>query len=386
MKLGQMIIFLSIVLSLHTIVNYYIYARGIQALSLVPQYKLLFRIGFSVFFLSFILARILDATNLYSISHVFNIVGTWWMAAMLYFVLILAGFDILRLLNHVFHIFPSFITDNYEKVKLISFFSSIGIVLIILISGRINSISPIFNEMNLLINKSANETKSLNLVLASDLHIGTLIPENRAARLVEMINSKNPDIVILAGDLLDEVLNPVIERDIASSLRNIKSKFGVYAVLGNHEYIGGVDKAIPYIKSLGINLLRDSVILINNSFYLIGRDDRESARFNGTKRKDLAELIKSTNQDLPRILIDHQPMKLEDAVNSNIDLQLSGHTHNAQLFPLNFILKYIYTIPVGYGKIQNSQFYISSGYGTWGPPIRLGSRPEVAVLKIDFKK
>jgi predicted MPP superfamily phosphohydrolase len=191
--------------------------------------------------------------------------------------------------------------------------------------------------------------------------------------------------VVFGGDLIDEDVQSVIRHNVGEKLIQLKARFGIYAVSGNHEYIGGISKSLPYLENHGITMLHDTALLVNNSFYLVGRDDRDKVRFTGKSRKPLSEIIATTDKSRPIILFDHQPQKLEEAVSNNIDLQISGHTHHGQIFPFNLITNAIYEISRGYKKTGNTQFYVSNGFGTWGPPIRIGNRPEILVFNIKFE-
>ncbi len=123
---------------------------------------------------------------------------------------------------------------------------------------------------------------------------------------------------------------------------------------------------------------------INDEFYLIGREDREIDRFSSKHRLKLEDILKNTRNDLPKILLDHTPFKLEEAAENNIDLQLSGHTHHGQFFPGNLITKMIYEVSWGYLKKNQTHYYVSCGVGTWGPPVRIGSVSEIVNIKIKF--
>jgi predicted MPP superfamily phosphohydrolase len=165
-------------------------------------------------------------------------------------------------------------------------------------------------------------------------------------------------------------------------LSRIKSRFGVYAITGNHEYIGGVGPAVRYLEDHGVMVLRDTAIMINGQFFLAGRDDRDKPRFTGKPRKELEEVMTTVDTSYPVILMDHQPFNLGNHAKMGIDLQLSGHTHHGQLWPINYITEAIYEVSWGYKKIGNTHFYVSSGYGTWGPPLRLGNRPEIVKINL----
>ncbi len=193
-----------------------------------------------------------------------------------------------------------------------------------------------------------------------------------------------PDIVLLIGDIIDEDIKPVIRQNLGETLRKIESKYGVFGVNGNHEYIGGVDEACKYLEQHGITMLRDSAIVIANSFVLIGREDISGNRFMGKPRKPLDKIISKIDTSMPNILLDHQPLSLNDAVVNNIDLILCGHTHHGQLWPFNLITKAVYEVSCGYKLKNNTNIYVSCGVGTWGPPIRTSCRPELLNLRLKF--
>ena len=138
------------------------------------------------------------------------------------------------------------------------------------------------------------------------------------------------------------------------------------------------------MEQSGINILRDSIIKIDNAFYLAAREDRSISSFTGKKRKSLEEIIKDIDKSYPVILLDHTPMQLEEAERNNIDLQLSGHTHHGQFFPGNLITKMVYKLSWGYLKKGNTYYYVTSGAGTWGPPVRNVSKSEMVNIKVNF--
>ncbi|MDW7682284.1 MAG: metallophosphoesterase, partial [bacterium] len=167
-------------------------------------------------------------------------------------------------------------------------------------------------------------------------------------------------------------------------LSTIQSKYGVFAVTGNHEYIGGVDAATDYLQNYGVSVLRDSVVKIVDSIYLIGREDRSIRRFSGKARTSLDSLMQGVDRNYPCFLLDHQPFELSEAARNGIDLQICGHTHHGQLWPLNLITRMLYEKSWGYLKRGDTHYYISSGAGTWGPPVRIGNHPEIVEIVVHF--
>jgi len=259
-----------------------------------------------------------------------------------------------------------------------------GAMTLLVVYGFLNARIPAVRQLDLKIDKKVTGRKNLTVVAASDIHMGNLIAKRKVTRLVETINSLNPDIVLFAGDLVDEDLVPVIKNDLGKSLSAIRSKLGVYAVTGNHEYIGGAGAAVDYLQAHGVTVLRDTVVMPEGNFYLAGREDRDKPRFSGKPRKSLKELLHGTDFSKPVILMDHQPFNLGETAIEGVDLSLSGHTHHGQIWPFNYITKAIYELSRGYKKIGNTHFYVSTGFGTWGPPIRIGNRPEIVVIHLKF--
>jgi predicted MPP superfamily phosphohydrolase len=293
--------------------------------------------------------------------------------------------DILRLANHFLPFFPSAVTDNYMRAKWITSAGVLGLVSLILLGGYINSLIPRARVLNIPISKKTGNLKHLNIVAATDIHLGTIVGRHRMDTIAKKINSLNPDLVLLPGDIVDEDLTSVFKKNPGEALRQIESRFGVYAVTGNHEHIAGVDKACGYLENHGVTVLRDESIKIADSFYIVGREDLASNQFGGVQRKTLSELMAAVDRSYPIILMDHQPSNLAEASREGIDLQLSGHTHNGQFWPANHIVNAIFELAWGYRKIADTHFYVSNGVGTWGPPVRIGNRPEIVNLRLSFE-
>ena len=240
--------------------------------------------------------------------------------------------------------------------KFVTFLMVVTISIIIIIAGFINTRNIKINYTEIEISKKSSKMNELNLVLVGDFHLTLMNNGKLLDKIVDTINSLNADIVLMTGDILDDNINILRRRNIGKGLTKIKSKYGVFVSNGNHEFINGADELDKYMEEMNLNVLRDSSVLINESFYVVGRDDRSKISFTGKQRKSLKEILTNVNKDYPIILLDHTPSKLEEAVNENIDLQLSGHTHNGQMFPVNFITKWIYEVSWGYLKKNKHSF------------------------------
>jgi hypothetical protein len=222
------------------------------------------------------------------------------------------------------------------------------------------------------------------MAVVSDIHLGTIVSKNRIRRIVDQINATHPDVILLAGDIVDEDLAPVISENLGATLTKLKAPLGVIGITGNHEYIGGVEPAVKYLREHGINILRDSVVEIARNIFVVGREDLQSKTFGSKGRKDLREFNPKNNDTITTILLDHQPAAIAEAEDNKADLMLSGHTHHGQIWPLNYITSAVYRLSWGYKQFGDTHAYVSSGIGSWGPPVRIGNRPEVVVITLKF--
>lgn len=385
MRPTSQILFFGIFFAILTAINFYIYIRGLQALPAHSGLRNWYSILFWVVALSFMGGRILESILPPIPANLLVWVGSFWIGAMLYLLIAVVALDLLRLVHHFLPFFPSAVTADYARTKQTVFAAVAGAVALLLLAGHINAVTPRIKTLDLSIAKKGVGTRKLDVVVVSDIHLGTIVSRSRIQHIVDKINSLDPDLVLLAGDVVDADIAPVIQRNLGESIRGIRSRLGVYAVTGNHEYIGGVQEACAYLTEHNVTVLRDESVEVGGSIFLVGREDRMSARFGGVPRKTLRELMAAVDPKYPVILMDHQPYELEEAASQGVDLQISGHTHAGQLWPLNYIVNSIYELPQGYRKMGDTHFYVSTGAGTWGPPVRLGNRPEIVRLLLHFE-
>ena len=385
MRTMTVLIFFGIFFLVIGLISFYIFIRGLQSIppdsSLRHPYKIIFWIVAGSFLGGRLLERFLPSV----LSDLFIWMGSFWIGAMIYFLVAIVSLDVLRLINHFMPFFPSAITHNYSQAKYIISASVVGLVGVLLLGGHINSLMPRVKKLEISMAKQSGGIKTLDIVAVTDIHLGTIVGRSRLDHIVDKINGLNPDLVLLPGDIVDEDLGPVIKQNLGEALRSIKARLGVYGSTGNHEHIGNVEQACTYLTNHNIVMLRDQSVKIGNSFYLVGREDRAIGRFDGHLRKALPELMAYVDKRYPIILMDHQPFGLNEAAVEGVDLQLSGHTHYGQLWPINYIVRSIYELPWGYKKIADTHFYVSNGVGTWGPPVRLGHRPEIVFIHISFQ-
>ena len=235
--------------------------------------------------------------------------------------------------------------------------------------GHLNYKHKVRQELTI---TSAKVTKPVRVVLLSDLHLGYHNRRNELHRWIDIINSEKPDIVLIAGDIIDGSIRPLKEQRMYEEFQRLQAP--VYACLGNHEYYSGEPGALQFYQLAGINLLRDSTVIVGD-LCIIGRDDATNIR-----RKPLDQF--SMQNSKFSIVLDHQPHHLEKAEKAGIDFQFSGHTHRGQVWPISWITDHVYECSWGSYQRGNTRYYISSGMGIWGGMFRIGTRSEYVVLEV----
>jgi len=321
-------------------------------------------------------------------------IGSYWMAVFVYLLLLFLLFDLLRLGLFLFHrkvVTPRFTAAGIGAVLCVCF--------VIIISGAFHarSIRTVQYAVRL-----SGQGNGFRIALISDLHIGSSVGRAHIAKVVERINGVEPDIVCIAGDIFDG--NPGTVRDlsgIAAEFRRIQSPLGVYACLGNHDVDrmfsgGGTERIEAFLREAGITLLQDEGAAIRDTVYVAGRRDARPIGMRA-QRKTAAELCAAIfdgaavpDDETPRTLIvlDHQPTQFAEIEAAGADMVLCGHTHRGQLFPANLVTKSMYrkagAAHYGYWRGDGLQAVITSGAGYWGPPLRVGTNSEVAVIDVTF--
>jgi predicted MPP superfamily phosphohydrolase len=379
MKRMSMVIFFGVFFTVYGLVNFYIFLHGWRALGPESALRGAYLFLFLTLSLAFIAGRFLERVWISPVSAALVWTGSFWLAAMLYFFLASAAIDLFRLSNYFLHVLP---VPYDPRLRLWILGGVTCGTALLLLAGHINALIPRVRVHEISVAKRMDGAGVMTIVAASDIHLGTIIGQRRLRALVEQINALNPDVVLLPGDIVDEDLRPVIDQNLGEMLRGIRAKLGVYAITGNHEFIGGADAACAYLTAHGITMLRDSVARLPNGVWLVGREDRSRTQFAGKRRMGLDELVAGLDTAYPVILMDHQPFRLEEGEEKGADLQISGHTHHGQLWPLNYITNAVYELSWGYLKKGNTHIIVSTGAGTWGPPVRLGNRPEILLLRL----
>lgn len=292
-------------------------------------------------------------------------VSTSSLLVMLYMVLLFLLLDFGRLL----HLVPrAWLYDNWMAAALI-----VVLLFGIFLYGNIHYKNKV--RVPLEVESSKPLPREYKVVMMSDLHIGYHNPRRELARWVDMVNAEQPDFILIAGDIVDGSMRPILEEDMAAEFRRFNAP--VYACLGNHEYYAGSAEAQQFYSDAGIRLLSDSHAVVDSCIAIIGRDDRSNLR-----RKSVADLMEPISQPFFTIVLDHQPYHLERSEQAGVDFQLSGHTHRGQVWPISWITDALYECSWGSHRRGHTQYYVSSGMGIWGGKFRIGTQSEYVVATI----
>lgn len=378
-------IFLTIVLSLFTLMGIYLFTRMEQAF---PASIMASKITLALYIFllcAFFIGKVLERSSINLFSDALIRIGAVAAGFFVFAIFSILFLDLLRGINALIPFFPAFITSDYEKTKLVIGIGTLGFICILLLIGFMNTLNPKVKTLELGIHKAIANHEELQIVAVSDIHLGTMVNHKKAKRLVSIINKLKPDVVLIGGDIIDDNIKVVQHHKLVEHFKDIESKYGIYSCMGNHEYISGAQKELDYFQENNINMLIDTAICIDGKFNIIGRDDIQAQASSGIPRKSIAELASHLDLSLPTLLLDHQPYKLEEAANHGIDFQFSGHTHHGQFWPLNYITGMIFEQDWGYLKKKATHFYISSGYGTAVIPIKVGSHSEIIHIKLTNK-
>lgn len=298
-------------------------------------------------------------------------VGTSVIFILLYLVMLFLLLDVSRLV----HLVPKtwMYSNGYTTAGLLI------AMLAIFVYGNRHYREKVRETVKLQTSKAIHTEKpSLKVVLMSDLHLGYHNRRAEFGRWVDLVNAEQPDLILIAGDIIDISVRPLMEEKVASEFRRFKAP--VYACLGNHEYYSGEPKAQRFYQEAGIHLLRDSVAHLGH-LCIIGSDDRSNAH-----RKSLAYILRQAGIDPASdftILLDHQPYHLEEAQRAGVDFQFSGHTHHGQVWPASWVTDALYEDAFGPLTKGHTRYYVSSGMGIWGGKYRIGTRSEYVVLTIE---
>lgn len=309
------------------------------------------------------------------VGRLFKVIGSYYLACMEFAVIMLPLADLLYgVLALTGANLSAYVTEAGSTV--------LALLAVFLIWGSRNAWSTVVRTHQLKVEKSIGTSVPLTVAVASDLHLGNIVGNRHLRRMVREMNAMNPDIILLAGDVLDDSIEPFLRNGMEQQLKQLKARYGVYAVLGNHEYYGGsIAQYTEVMRSVGIQVLQDEVVE-TSGVYVVGRKDKTAEAMEAGGRLSVEALLEGLDRSKPILMMDHQPTGFDIAAQAGVDVLLSGHTHRGQIAPNHWITRRLFELDWGYLLKNKLHVIVSSGYGTWGPPIRLASRSELIKLEL----
>ena len=376
-------LFLLIAFSLYTAIHLYVFLKAKAAFRFGKRTGILLAFFFVLMIAAPVIVRLCENSEFDLFAIAMSYLGYMWLGGIFFF------------------LWPSLLTDFY---RIIIFFGKKVLrsdLTELAISARTAFIIPLclsvaissyafYEALNIKTEHITIETEKLppgtdrvRITQISDVHIGLIIRGDRLDRILQKVKETNPDILVSTGDLLDGQLDGM--SDLTEAFQSIKPRLGKYAVVGNHEYIAGIDRALEFTENAGFTILRQSGANIDDIITLVGVDDPAIERYNGGKLPSEKLLLSQFPRERFTVLLKHRPDVNQKSIGL-FDLQLSGHTHKGQIFPFTVITHFYYPHQAGLLRLENGSLYISRGAGTWGPPIRFLAPPEISVIDIVRKK
>ncbi|WP_027091443.1 metallophosphoesterase [Cohnella thermotolerans] len=252
--------------------------------------------------------------------------------------------------------------------------------------GSYNAWSPVVRSYEIKVDKKTELTEPLKITVVSDIHLGNTVGNRHLDRLVPLVNGWEPDLILLAGDVIDDSIEPFVRNGMANRLGRLQARQGIFAVLGNHEYYGGhIEEYVERMRAIGIPVLRDETAIVAGGVQIAGRKDKTAEAMDPAGRKPIRDLVASFDPERPIVVMDHQPYQYDLAADAGVDILVSGHTHRGQFAPNHWVTARLFELDWGYLRKRQMHAFVSSGFGTWGPPIRLASRSEIIQITVRFK-
>lgn len=339
---------------------------------------------------AFLLACTAPLTGFWSGWRPLRALGNVWLGVLLYALLILGLADFLRLvLPKRLRTRKNLLLAGTAAALTVCFVSGYGVL-----NGRNVRVTRWQAEVA----KPCAAEDTLNIVLASDFHLGANLGSRQLAKTAALINAQQPDLVCLAGDIFDNDYDALDDPEaIRAALASLQSKYGVYACWGNHDVqeklLGGFSfrgrpvndpRMAQLLVDAGVTLLADEAVEVNGAFYLVGRKDAKRPA-DGMARQPAATLTAGLDKTKPILFLDHQPRELAAAAAAGADVVLSGHTHDGQLFPANLVIDLLWKNAWGCRTVDGVTSVVTAGVGMWGPPMRVGTHAEIVQLTLRFQ-
>ena len=330
-----------------------------------------------------IVVRISERHGYETLARGLAYIGFTWMGLIFIFISVSFFFDIYRLL----HFLAGMLTRSPLEDFTLSLrnFCTLAILFsfAVVIYGYFEALHIRTEHVTVKTSKIPEKIGRFRVVQISDIHLGLIVGKSRLKRILRQVKDARPDILVSTGDLVDGQMDDL--EALTDMFQKISAKYGKFAVTGNHEFYAGIDQALAFTEKAGFTILRGEGLTVSNLLNVAGVDDPARKRYGPDREASEKALLEKMPREKFTLFLKHQPVISSESLGM-FDLQLSGHTHKGQIFPFNLVTKLYYPMHTGLSKINgNALLYVSRGSGTWGPPVRFLSPPEVTVIDITYK-
>jgi len=363
--------FLLIVLSIWALMHTYVFWRLFSINWIHAHVRSWWVIGAAaLLWISYPLARWLGHTRLHSAGHYLEFFSSNWMGVLFLLFSIFLIADALTLGGFLFH-------NRVSHIRTGAAILALGLSLIALIQGLR---PPVIRNYNIRVPNLPAQRDPLTLVAISDTHLGTMISPAWMRKVIQQIEALHPDVVCIVGDLLDSHAekNPVL----IPVLQTLRAPLGVYAVTGNHEYYVGLDHSLETLRQAGYRVLQDEWLEATPGLIIAGVNDLTARRQFGKKEESPIPTALANRPPGATILLTHSPWQAETAAKLGVNLMLSGHTHNGQIWPFNYLVHLMYPRIAGEYQVGELKVIVGRGTGTWGPRMRLWQASEIICIRL----
>ncbi|MGB5990736.1 MAG: metallophosphoesterase [Desulfobacterales bacterium] len=378
-----MTLFLLIYFSIYGGIHLYAFLKLKRGFALGPPAYLILAIFMILMVISPIVVRISERYGYEALARGLAYIGFTWMGLIFIFISASFFFDIYRLL----HFLARMLTQRPLADFTLSLrnFCTLAILFscAVVIYGYFEALHIRTEHVTVKTSKIPEKIGRFRVVQISDVHLGLIVGRSRLKRILRQVKDARPDILVSTGDLVDGQMDDL--EALTDMFQNIPAKYGKFAITGNHEFYAGLDRALAFTEKAGFTMLRGEGITVSNLLNVAGVDDPARKRYGPDRAASEKALLEKMPREKFTLFLKHQPVINSESLGM-FDLQLSGHTHKGQIFPFNLVTKLYYRMHTGLTKVNgNALLYVSRGSGTWGPPVRFLSSPEVTVIDITYK-
>ena len=378
-----MTLFLLIYFSIYGGIHLYAFLKLKRGFALGPPAYLILAIFMILMVVSPIVVRISERYGYEALARGLAYIGFTWMGLIFIFISASFFFDIYRLL----HFLARMLTQRPLADFTLSLrnFCTLAILFscAVVIYGYFEALHIRTEHVTVKTSKIPEKIGRFRVVQISDVHLGLIVGRSRLKRILRQVKDSRPDILVSTGDLVDGQMDDL--EALTDMFQNIPAKYGKFAITGNHEFYAGLDRALAFTEKAGFTMLRGEGITVSNLLNVAGVDDPARKRYGPDRAASEKALLEKMPREKFTLFLKHQPVINSESLGM-FDLQLSGHTHKGQIFPFNLVTKLYYRMHTGLTKVNgNALLYVSRGSGTWGPPVRFLSSPEVTVIDITYK-